>query len=128
MRQSLHNATPAGLASPSHTSPQKMGTSSSRRAFLITTEDQDPPDLVVSKNEVSQDSSRLVVQSHLQPARLEKQVTSVYYNIYIFTIYGIVFSLKYVQLINFSVTCKALSIDLPLSASPYFVVISMILH
>ena len=67
-----------------------MGTTSSRRAFFVTTEDQDPPglpEIVVSKKEVSQDSSRLVVQSRLQPAPLEKQVTSVYYNIYIYNIW-----------------------------------------
>lgn len=45
------------------------------QAALITSEDQGPVDLIVSTSEVSQDPSRLVAQSHLQPVHLEKQVS-----------------------------------------------------
>ena len=72
----MSRLTPHVLCSPSHTSPHKMGTSTSRSVLRRTTEDQPPPiDLVVSEPEDSQDSSSLVFHSHLQPAQLEKQVS-----------------------------------------------------
>lgn len=62
-------------AAPPTLHRNKMGTSSSRSPVLITSEDQGPVDLIVSTSEVSQDPSRLVAQSHLQPVQLEKQVS-----------------------------------------------------